>query len=153
MVECAATCCAETWRRCAVLSQALAVAAGVHCLATILIPNELEVAWLLCYDARGTRPPFWFRTHKPLMLCTGARTLSLWQWRAFSLSTARACSNPPGDPVCFVLTALARFAQCTGSLWCNSSWALLDDALTAMTGMTATAIDLALWNLIAESRV
>ena len=51
MVECAATCCAETWRRCAVLSQALAVAAGVQYLATILTPNELEPSWLLCYEA------------------------------------------------------------------------------------------------------
>ena len=78
------------------------------------------------------------------------RTLSLWQWRSFSLSTARACSNAPRDPVCFVLTALARFAQCTGSLWHNTSWAFLDGAMTAMTGMTASAIDLAMWNLIAE---
>ena len=77
-------------------------------------------------------------------------TLSLWQWRSFSLSTARACSNAPGAPVCFVLTALARFALCTGSLWCNSSWALLDDALTTMTAMTASAIDLALWNFIVD---
>ena len=81
------------------------------------------------------------------------RTLSLWQWRSFSLLTARACSNAPGAPVCFVLTALARFALCTGSLWCNSSWALLDDALTTMTAMTASAIDLELWNFIAGSRV
>ena len=56
--------------------EVLAVAAGVHYWATILTPNEEEDAWLLLYEARGTRPPFWFRTHKPLMLCTGARTLS-----------------------------------------------------------------------------
>ena len=86
-------------------------------------------------------------TSHALYRCTDAE---LWQWRSFSLWTARACSNAPCDPVCFVLTALARFAQCTGSWWCNSSWALLDDAMTAMTGMTASAMDLALWNLIAE---
>ena len=51
------------WRRCAALSQALAVAAGVQYWATILCPNELDDAWLLLYEARGTRPPFCFRTH------------------------------------------------------------------------------------------
>ena len=51
------------WRRCAPFTWALSVVAAALQLATIPIPNVLEVAWLLLYEARGTCPHLCFRTH------------------------------------------------------------------------------------------
>ena len=50
------------WRRCAGFTWAFVVVVAALHLATIPTPNVLKVAWLLLYKARGTRPPFCFRT-------------------------------------------------------------------------------------------
>ena len=66
-----------------------------------------------------------------LMLLTGAIDAHFDLGHSSLYMTLRFDSNPACDPVWHLLTALARFAQCTGAPRCGSTSAPIATILTA----------------------